>query len=103
MPIGTGTTSTVRVRDSDYGYQPDLRERVEDLKWRDIWWFADYGLPLERFMAAQVKLMDNPLVLLVMPMTPWLPSVERRITDSIIPNEYGPPDSTEWIREEVGQ
>ena len=35
--------------------------------------------------------------------TPWLASVERRIQDSTMPNEYGEWSTPEWISEDVGR
>lgn len=37
------------------------------------------------------------------PIAEWLPVVERRIQNSILPDEYGPPQSSEWLSESVGQ
>jgi hypothetical protein len=53
---------------------------------------------------ASVVRLEAPYTLNISPSTSWLASVERRIENSTIPNEYkARTSSTEWLSEEVGQ
>ena len=53
-------------------------------------------------MPSEVRL-EPPYLLNMSPTSPWLPSVERRIENSIIPKEYEYLGSSEWLQEDVGQ
>jgi hypothetical protein len=47
--------------------------------------------------------LDPPYQLNIIPSTSWLPDVERRIQDSMVPNEYKLARSeTEWLSEDTG-
>jgi hypothetical protein len=47
--------------------------------------------------------LEPPYLLNISPVTPWLPTVERQIENSILPTEYESLDSGEWLHEEIGQ
>jgi hypothetical protein len=106
MPTRAPTATTIGVIDGGYStgsadtvYQVPQSEQVA-IQNRYVQFAARraFGNWVD---AAALKL-DPTYVLNIAPVAPWLASVERRINDSIIPKEYERKDSTEWLREEVG-
>ena len=96
MSSHPATGATVTVIDSGYsvpqGHQVDLQNRFVRMAAR---WALQNTMPLA--VTLEQYLLNIP------PLTSWLPSVERRIGDSTLPDEYQSFWSTEWLREEVGQ
>lgn len=89
----------IRVDDDDRAHLlPDHRQ-VETQN-RFIQFAADKAF---RRYAYDVAVMVNPQFVNILPATPWLPSVERRITDSVVPAEYQEESTPEWLTEEVAQ
>lgn len=43
----------------------------------------------------------SPYVPYIHPSVGWLPVIQQRIRDSVIPNEYEGPETTEWLREDI--
>ena len=96
MPSRTSTGATVRVSDSSYFLPDSVRA---DFQNRYIQFAARRAFRDSTSLSVKV---DAPYPLNISPVTPWLPSVERRIGDSIIPSEYESLVSGEWLHEEVG-
>jgi hypothetical protein len=88
---------TTGVLDSDYSVpdrsQVERRNRyIQRLVQKSYRKSSDYGVTLEPLYELNIS-----------PVTSWLYSIERRIKDSIIPDEYKELVSTEWLSENVGR